>query len=74
MQQPDKWQLEKKKTLLGQIFLLLRKNSVNLMQKELDEIAGVWESMKDHADSFLQEYKWTNIKMASCRRNLADTY
>ena len=50
------------------------KNSVNLSQKELDEIADVWESMKDLADSLLQEHKWTNSQMASCLRNLADTY
>ena len=50
------------------------KNSVNLSQKELDEIADVWESMKDLADSLLQEHKWANNQMASCLRNLADTY
>ena len=50
------------------------KNSVNFSQKELDEISDVWESMKDLADSLLQEHKWTNSQMASCLRNLADTY
>ena len=50
------------------------KNSVNLSQKELDEIEDVWESMKDLADSLLQEHNWNNSQMASCLRNLADTY
>ncbi len=42
------------------------KNSVNLAQKELDDIADVCESMKDLADSLLHEYKWSNRQMASC--------
>ena len=50
------------------------KNSVNLSQKELDDIEDVWESMKDLADLLLQEHKWSNSQMASCPRNLADTY
>ena len=50
------------------------KNSVNLSQKELDEIADVWESMKDLADSLLQEHKWSKSQMVSCLRNLAETY
>ena len=50
------------------------KNSVNLSQKELDDIADVWESMKDLADSLLHEHKWTNSQMASCLRNDTDTY
>ena len=50
------------------------KNSVNLSKKELDDIEDVWESMKDLADSLLQEHKWSNRQMASCLRNLADTY
>ena len=50
------------------------KDSLNLSRKELDEISDVWESMKDLADSLLQEHKWPNIQMASCLRNLADTY
>ncbi len=41
------------------------KNSVNLSQKELDENEDVWVSMKDVADSLLQEHKWTNSQMAS---------
>ena len=49
------------------------KNSANFSQKEINEIADVWESMKDLADSLLQEHKWTNSQMASCLRNLADT-
>tara|TARA_Y100001968_G_scaffold303492_1_gene317703 strand:+ start:663 stop:824 length:162 start_codon:yes stop_codon:yes gene_type:complete len=50
------------------------KNSFNLSQTELDEISDVWNSMKDLADSLLQEHKWTTSQMASCLRNLADTY
>ncbi len=49
------------------------KNSVNLSQKELENIADVWESMKDLTDSLLQEHKWNNSQMASCLGNLADT-
>ena len=50
------------------------KNAVNLSKKELDAIEEVWESMKDLADSLLQEHKWSNSQMASCLKNLADTY
>ena len=49
-------------------------NSVNLSQEELEQIADVWESMKDLAESLMQEHNWTKIQMASCLRNLADTY
>ena len=52
----------------------MEKNTVKLSQKELNEIANVWESLKDLADSLLQEHKWTNSQMASCLRNLASTY
>lgn len=48
--------------------------AVNLSKKELDEIEEVWESMKDLADSLLQEHKWSNKQMAECLRNIADTY
>ena len=37
-----------------------KKNAVNLSKKELDAIEEVWESMKDLADSLLQEQKWSN--------------
>ena len=47
---------------------------MNLTQKELEAIQDVWESMKDLADSLLQEHKWTNNQMAECLRNIADTY
>ena len=50
------------------------KNTVNLSQKELDEIVDVWESMKDLGDSLLQEHKWSNSQIVRCLRNLADTY
>ena len=49
-------------------------NAVNLSKKELDAIEEVWESMKDLADSLLQEHKWSNKQMAECLRNIADTY
>ena len=48
--------------------------AVNLSKKELDTIEDVWESMKDLADSLLQEHKWSNKQMAECLRNIADTY
>tara|TARA_Y100001968_G_C19262459_1_gene669996 strand:- start:700 stop:864 length:165 start_codon:yes stop_codon:yes gene_type:complete len=50
------------------------KNAMNLTQKELEAIQDVWESMKDLADSLLQEHKWTNNQMAECLRNIANTY
>ena len=50
------------------------KNSINLCQKEFDDIEYVWEFIKVLADSLLKEYKWSNRQMANCLRNLADTY
>ena len=50
------------------------KSSINLSEKELDEISEVWKSMKDLADSLLQEHKCTNSQMERCFRNLTDTY
>ena len=50
------------------------KNSVNLSQKELEDIEDVWESIKVLSDSLLQEHKWLKSQMGigSCHRKLSD--
>ncbi len=56
----------------GLVISVMGINSVNLSQKELEDIEDVLESIKELAGSFLKEHKWAINPMGSCLTNFSD--